>query len=415
VNDSNVICGIYFETEVTGMAIKSVEDINLKGKTVIMRCDFNVPLDENLSITDEKRIVSSLPTIKYILNEGAKLILMSHLGRPKGKVIPEMSLAPVAKSLSLHLGKEVKLAPDCVGNDVESMVSIMKDGDAILLENLRYHKEETDNDSDFAGKLASLADVYINDAFGTAHRAHASTEGITHFMDSVGCGYLMKKELDFLHGAVENPKRPFVAIIGGVKISGKIDVLTSLLEKADTLLVGGGMAYTFFKAMGLEIGTSILEEDKIELAKEIIQQAESSSCDFLLPVDSMVADKFENNAETRFVEREAIPSNWQGLDIGLKTIELYRSKIVNAGTVVWNGPMGVFEMDTFAGGTRAIAESMAEATKKGTVTIVGGGDSAAAIAKFGMETMFSHISTGGGASLELLEGKVLPGVAALDR
>jgi len=397
------------------MAVKSVEDIDLKGKKVIVRCDFNVPLDENLTITDEKRIVSSLPTIKYILNEGAKLILMSHLGRPKGKIIPEMSLAPVARSLSGHLNKEVKLAPDCVGTEVESMVSSMKEGDVILLENLRYHKEETENDPDFSRQLASLADVYINDAFGTAHRTHASTEGITHFIRTVGGGYLLKKEIDFLHGAIENPKRPFVAVIGGVKISGKIDVLTSLLEKADTLLVGGGMAYTFFKAMGLEIGGSILEGDKIELAREIIKEAESSECDFLLPVDSMIADRFENDAETRFVEREAIPANWEGLDIGPKTIELYISKIKNAGTIVWNGPMGVFEMDTFAGGTRAIAEAMAEATKKGTITIIGGGDSAAAIAKFGMETMFSHISTGGGASLELLEGKVLPGVKALDR
>ena len=397
------------------MAVKNVEDIDLKGKRVIVRCDFNVPLDVNLRITDEKRIVSSLPTIKYILNEGAKLILMSHLGRPKGKIISEMSLAPVAKNLSGHLNKNVKLASDCVGKEVESMIFSMKEGDVILLENLRYHKEETENNPDFSRQLASLADVYINDAFGTAHRSHASTVGITHFIHTVGCGYLLKKEIDFLHGAIENPKRPFVAVIGGVKISGKIDVMTSLLEKADTLIVGGGMAYTFFKAMGLEIGESILEEDKIELAKEIMKKADTSECDFMLPVDCKIADRFENDAETRFVERDAIPADWNGLDIGPKTIELYISKIKNAGTVVWNGPMGVFEMDTFAGGTRAIADAMAEVTKEGTVTIIGGGDSAAAIAKFGMETMFSHISTGGGASLELLEGKVLPGVKALDR
>jgi len=295
------------------------------------------------------------------------------------------------------------------------MIFSMKEGDVILLENLRYHKEETENNTDFSRQLASLADVYINDAFGTAHRSHASTEGITQFIHTVGCGYLLKKEIDFLHGAIENPKRPFVAVIGGVKISGKIDVLTSLLEKADILLVGGGMAYTFFKAMGLEIGESILEEDKIELAKEIMRRADASECDFMLPVDCMIADRFENDAETRYVERDAIPADWNGLDIGPKTIELYISSIKNAGTVVWNGPMGVFEMDTFAGGTRAIADAMAEITKEGTITIIGGGDSAAAIAKFGMETMFSHISTGGGASLELLEGKVLPGVKALDR
>ena len=397
------------------MAVKNVEDIDLKGKRVIVRCDFNVPLDVNLRITDEKRIVSSLPTIKYILNEGVKLILMSHLGRPKGKIISEMSLAPVAKNLSGHLNKDVKLAPDCVGKEVESMIFSMKEGDVILLENLRYHKEETENNPDFSRQLASLADVYINDAFGTAHRSHASTVGITHFIHTVGCGYLLKREIDFLHGAIENPKRPFVAVIGGVKISGKIDVMTSLLEKADTLIVGGGMAYTFFKAMGLEIGKSILEEGKIELAKEIMKKADTSECDFMLPVDCKIADRFENDAETRFVERDAIPADWNGLDIGPKTIELYISNIKNAGTVVWNGPMGVFEMDTFAGGTRAIADAMAEVTKEGTVTIIGGGDSAAAIAKFGMETMFSHISTGGGASLELLEGKVLPGVKALDR
>ncbi|MFC1539457.1 phosphoglycerate kinase [Candidatus Latescibacterota bacterium] len=397
------------------MAVKSVEELDIESKRIIVRCDFNVPLDENLSITDEKRIIASLPTIKYILNKGAKLILMSHLGRPKGNRVPEMSLAPVAKSLSMHLGLEVELAPDCVGPEVETLVSSMIDGNVILLENLRYHKEETDNDPAFSKQLASLADVYVNDAFGTAHRAHASTEGITHFIKSVGSGYLLKKEIDFLMQAVENPKRPFVAIIGGVKISGKIEVLTSLLEKADVLLVGGGMAYTFFKAMGLEIGKSILEEDKIELASEIMKKADASKCKFLLPVDSIVADSFKNEANTQVVERDAIPSEWQGLDIGTKTVELFVSKIKNAGTIVWNGPLGVFEMDSFSKGTKAIANALAEATSAGAITIIGGGDSAAAIAKFGMEDKFSHISTGGGASLELLEGKILPGVKALDR
>jgi len=397
------------------MAIKSVEDIDLKGKRVIVRCDFNVPLDENLSITDEKRIVSSLPTMKYILDQDAKLILMSHLGRPKGKAVPEMSLAPVVKSLSAHLGKKVKLAPDCVGPEVEALVSSMKAGDVMLLENLRFHSEETDNDPDFSRKLASLADVYINDAFGTAHRAHASTEGITNLIDTVGCGYLLKKDIDFFQGAVENPKRPFIAIIGGAKISGKIEVITTLLDKADMLLIGGAMTYTFFKAMGLEIGSSLLEEDKVELAGEIMKKAEASECEFLLPEDCMIADKFEDDANVKYVDRNSIPPGWLSPDIGPETCELYASKIKGAGTVVWNGPMGAFEIEKFSRGTRAVADAMVNATREGTVTIIGGGDSAAAIAKFGMENMMSHISTGGGASLELLEGKSLPGFRALER
>jgi len=397
------------------MAIKSVEDIDLKGKKVIVRCDFNVPLDENQKITDEKRIVSSLPTIRYILDKGAKLILMSHLGRPKGKAVPEMSLAPVAVSLSRHLGKQVQLAPDCVGDDVVTLSDKMEDGDILLLENLRFHKEETGNDTGFSEKLASLADVYVNDAFGTAHRAHASTEGITRHMDEVAAGYLLKKEIEYLDSAVKNPARPFVAVIGGVKISGKIDVLTTLLDKADTLLIGGGMAFTFYKAMGLEIGESILEKERVDMAGEILKKAKSSFCEMLLPVDCMIADRFDNDAETAFVDRDGIPADRQGLDIGPKTAELFASKIKTAATVVWNGPMGVFEMDTFAAGTKAVADAMAVATEKGAVTIIGGGDSAAAIAKFGMEDRMSHISTGGGASLELLEGKILPGVQALDR
>ncbi|MFC1693290.1 phosphoglycerate kinase [Candidatus Latescibacterota bacterium] len=397
------------------MAIKTVEDIDLKGKRVIVRCDFNVPLDENQNITDEKRIIASLPTIRYILGQGAKLILMSHLGRPKGNRVPEMSLAPVAESLSRHLSTTAKLAPDCIGPKVENIVTAMKDGDVVLLENLRFHREETDNDPDFSKKLASLADTYVNDAFGTAHRAHASTEGITRCMNAVACGYLLKKEIEFLDSAVKNPKRPFVAIIGGIKISGKIDVLTTLLDKADVLLIGGGMTYTFFKAMGLETGNSVVETNKIDLAAEIMRKAESSNCELLLPVDCVLADRFANDARTRCVDWDSIPAGWESLDIGPKTSDLYASKIKKAGTVVWNGPMGVFEMDTFAEGTRAVAQAMAEATSEGTITIIGGGDSAAAIARFGMEDRMSHISTGGGASLELLEGKVLPGVAALDR
>jgi len=397
------------------MAIKSVEELNLKGKRVIVRCDFNVPLDDKQSITDETRIVASLPTIQYITGQDAKLILMSHLGRPKGKPVPEMSLAPVAKNLSRHLVKDVKLAPDCIGPEVQAMVTSMKNSDVILLENLRFHNEEEKNDPEFSKQLASLADVYINDAFGTAHRAHSSTEGITHFVKTVGCGYLLKKEIDYLHGVVEKPKRPFVAIIGGAKISGKIEVITTLLDKADTLLIGGGMAFTFFKAMGHNIGKSLLEEDKLDLAREILEKGKSSKCKLVLPVDCIVANKFENTAETKCVNIDSIPGEWIGLDIGTKTSELFASKIISAATIVWNGPMGVFEMEKFAHGTKAVADAMAKATGRGAVTIVGGGDSAAAIAQMGMGNMMSHISTGGGASLELLEGKVLPGVEALDR
>jgi phosphoglycerate kinase len=397
------------------MAVKTVKDIDVKGKRVIVRCDFNVPLDEKGVITDDKRIVESLPTIRYLLDHGAKVILMSHLGRPKGKPVPSMSLAPVAKSLSAHLGRAVKLAPDCIGHEVEAMSAALREGDVLLLENLRFHNEEEANDEGFSKKLAALADIYVNDAFGTAHRAHASTEGITRYIGTVASGFLLKKEIEYLEGAVKNPKRPFVAIIGGVKVSGKIDVITTLLGKADTLLIGGGMAFTFFRALGLETGKSVVEADKVDLAKEIMDRAHSSSCELMLPVDCIVADGFANDARTKIVSIHSIPSDWLGLDIGPETGRIYSEKIVNAGTVVWNGPMGVFEMDTFAGGTKAIADAMAAATKKGAVTIVGGGDSAAAIAKFGMEGTMSHISTGGGASLELLEGKVLPGVKALDR
>ncbi|MFA6470720.1 MAG: phosphoglycerate kinase [Candidatus Latescibacterota bacterium] len=397
------------------MAIKTVKDIDVQGKRVIVRCDFNVPLDQNGTITDDKRIVESLPTIQYLLSKNAKVILMSHLGRPKGKPVPSMSLAPVAKNLSAHLGIPVKLAPDCVGPEVEKMTLGMRNGEVVLLENLRYHNEEEANDPEFSRKLAAHAEIYVNDAFGTAHRAHASTEGITHFLSIVACGFLLKKEIDYLYNALENPKRPFVAIIGGTKISGKIDVITALLDKADTLLIGGGMAFTFYKAMGLEIGKSVLEADKVALARDIMEKAKLSKCELVLPVDCMIADNFANDANTRFVKDSAIPEGWAGLDIGPESIDLFTKKITGAGTIVWNGPMGLFEMDTFAVGTRAIAEALAKATKMGAVTIVGGGDSAAAIAKFGLEKNMSHVSTGGGASLELLEGKILPGVKALDR
>ena len=397
------------------MAIKSVEDLSLSGKRVIVRCDFNVPLDGDLNITDEKRIVSSLPTIKFILDQGAKLILMSHLGRPKGERVAEMSLAPVAASLSKHLNKDVKLAPDCIGDEVNALVSAMQVGDVLLLENLRYHKAETKNDEAFSKQLAELADVFVNDAFGTAHRAHASTAGIAANMDEVACGYLLKKEIDYLDSAVKDPKRPFVAIIGGVKISGKIDVITTLLDMADTLIVGGGMACTFYKAMGLEIGNSVLEEERLEMAADILKKAKDSDCDFLLPVDGIMADAFDANANTKTVAADAMEAGWMMLDIGPKTNELFASKIDGAATVVWNGPMGVFEMEAFADGTKSIANALVTATEQGASTIIGGGDSAAAIAKLGLGDKMSHISTGGGASLELLEGKVLPGVAALDR
>ncbi len=397
------------------MAIKTVKDVDVQGKRVIVRCDFNVPLDADKNITDDKRVVESLPTIRYLLDRNAKVILMSHLGRPKGKPNPDFSLAPVAKNLSGHLGKDVKLAPDSVGPEVEKMVSAMQPGDVVLLENLRFYKEEEGNDPEFCKKIAALADVYVNDAFGTAHRAHASTEGITHYLDTVAAGFLLMKEIEFLDHAVKNPKRPFVAIIGGVKISGKIDVITALLDKADTLLVGGGMMFTFMKAQGKEIGASVLEAERLDMAKDILEKAKSSRCEFLLPVDCVIADKFSNEADVRTVSVDNIPEGWMGLDIGPETEKIFRERIVGAATVVWNGPMGVFEMDKFAHGTKAVADAMAEATKKGASTIVGGGDSAAAIAKLGMESAMSHISTGGGASLELLEGKELPGVKALDR
>lgn len=397
------------------MAIKTVKDIDVRGRRVIVRCDFNVPLDAAGTITDEKRVVESLPTIRYLLDHGASVILMSHLGRPKGKPNPEFSLAPVAKSLSTHLGRNVALAPDVVGPEVEKMAAALKPGDVLLLENLRFYKEEEGNDPGFAEKLASLADVYVNDAFGTAHRAHASTEGITHYIGTVAAGFLLMKEVEFLDHAVKNPKRPFVAIIGGVKISGKIDVITTLLDKADTLLIGGGMMFTFMKAQGREIGASVLEADRLDMARDILEKAKTSRCRLMLPVDCVVADAFSNDAAKKTVSVDAIPEGWLGLDVGPETGRNYRDAILGAATIVWNGPMGVFEMDSFAAGTKAVADALADATAKGAVTIVGGGDSAAAIAKFGMENAMSHISTGGGASLELLEGKELPGVTALDR
>lgn len=392
----------------------SIDKVNLKSKRVFVRVDFNVPLDENLNVTDDIRIVESLPTIKKIINDGGKAILASHLGRPKGGPNPKYSLKPAALRLSELLGKEVKLAPDCIGEEVKAIVNQMQDGDVLLLENVRFHPEEEKNDTEFAKQLAELADVYVNDAFGSAHRAHASTEGITKYVSTSVAGYLMQKELDYLGSAIANPKRPFTAILGGAKISGKIDVINNLIDKVDTLIIGGGMAFTFFKAQGKEIGKSLLEEDKIELAKEILEKVSKSNVKFLLPVDVLVASEFNNDSPSTLVSIDEIPSDKMGLDIGPKTLEIFKEEILKSKTIVWNGPMGVFEMDNFAKGTFEIAKSLADATEQGAVTVIGGGDSAAAIAKAGLKENVSHVSTGGGASLEFLEGKVLPGVAALN-
>lgn len=390
-----------------------IEDLELNGKKVLIRVDFNVPLNENLEITDDIRITSALSTIKKVLADGGTAILMSHLGRPKGEVNPNFSLAPVAKRLSELLNKEVKFVNDCIGKEVRELVLGLKSGDVLLLENLRFHSEETKNDPEFAKELASLGDLYINDAFGSAHRAHASTEGVTKYFDKCAAGYLMKKELDYLGSAISNPKRPFTAILGGAKISGKIDVIKELMGKVDNLIVGGGMAYTFYKAQGYEIGTSLLEEDKIELAKEILEKAGKSGVNFILPTDVRIAAEFNNDSPSDVVPVNSIPSDKMGLDIGPDSIEKFKEIINGSKTVVWNGPMGVFEFENFAIGTNSIAEALVTATENGAITIIGGGDSAAAIKKAGLDHKVSHVSTGGGASLEFLEGKVLPGVSAL--
>ncbi len=391
----------------------SILDIDLSGKRALTRVDFNVPLDDQQRITDDTRIEASLPTIRALIDAGAKVILMSHLGRPKGKPNPEFSLRPVAARLGELLDRPVGFAPDCVGEETAALVSAMKPGDVLLLENLRFHAEEEANDEKFAASLALLGDVYVNDAFGSAHRAHASTEGVTHHLAPSVAGLLMQKEIDYLGRAVGNPARPYTAILGGAKISGKIDVIQNLLEKVDTLLVGGGMMFTFLKAKGLEIGSSLLEEDKLELAGRILADAEAKNKRLLLPVDTVVGREFSNDTETRTVSVDAIPADMMGLDIGPETVALFSHQILESRTVVWNGPMGVFEMPAFAAGTMNIAHAMVEATRLGAVTVIGGGDSAAAIAQAGLENEVSHVSTGGGASLELLEGKVLPGVAAL--
>lgn len=389
---------------------KSVDDINVKGKRVLVRCDFNVPLQEG-KITDENRLVAALPTIKKLINDGGKVILCSHLGKPKGEPKPELSLAPVAVRLAELLGQPVKFAadPNVVGENAKAAVAAMKDGDVVLLENTRYRAEETKNVDTFSQELASLCDVFVNDAFGTAHRAHCSNVGVTKYVDTAVVGYLMQKEIEFLGNAVNNPERPFVAILGGSKVSSKISVINNLLDKVDTLIIGGGMAYTFMKALGEEVGDSLLEADYLDYAKEMMEKAEKKGVKLLIPVDTVVAKGFSNDAEFKTVDRGQIEAGWQGLDIGEKTRKLYADAIKDAKTVVWNGPMGVFEFSNFAQGTVAVAKALAEIK---ATTIIGGGDSAAAVNILGFGDKMTHISTGGGASLEFLEGKELPGVAA---
>ncbi len=392
---------------------RTITDTDLAGKRVLTRVDFNVPLNNNQEITDDTRIEAALPTIRMLLEKGAAVILMSHLGRPKGKVTSTMSLRPVSERLSALLGRDVQFAPDCIGDEVRGMAEALQPGNILLLENLRFHAEETDNDEGFAKQLAALGDVYVNDAFGTAHRAHASTEGVTHFLSPCLAGLLMEKEIDYLGRAVGNPERPYVAILGGAKISGKIDVISNLLDKVDVLLIGGGMMYTFMKAQGMEIGTSLLEEDKMELARQLIELADIRNKQLILPTDTVIGAEFSNETEYHTVRISDMPKDMMGLDIGPETILRFQRHILEAKTVVWNGPMGVFEMPNFAKGTIAVAEAMVEASANGCTTVIGGGDSAAAITQMGLEDKVSHVSTGGGASLELLEGKELPGLAAL--
>lgn len=387
---------------------KTIEDIDVKGKRVLARCDFNVPLKDGV-ITNDKRIVASLPTIQYLVEHGAKVILCSHLGRPKGEFKPEFSLKPVAARLSELLGQEVKMAEDVVGDSAKSLAASLKDGEVMLLENVRFHKEETKNVPEFSKALADLAEIFVNDAFGTSHRAHCSTTGVADYLPAV-CGYLIQKELKIMGGALADPKRPFVAILGGAKVSDKIGVITNLLDKVDTLIIGGGMAYTFMKAEGRTIGDSLLEAEKVEDAKLMMQQAKEKGVKLLVPQDNIVADKFAQDANSKDVVGD-IPDGWMGMDIGDATREVFADAVKSAGTVIWNGPMGVFEMDRFAGGTIAVAKAVAES---GAVSIIGGGDSAAAVEQLGFADKMTHISTGGGASLEFLEGKELPGIVALN-
>ena len=392
--------------------VASLTEADVSGKRVLVRADFNVPLDDNGTITDETRIRAALPTIKDLTGKGGKVILCSHMGRPKGEVKEELRLTTVAKRLSQLLGQEVVKTDDCVGDAVASAVSAMKNGDVILLENLRFHNEETSNDPEFAKQLAANADLYVNEAFGTAHRAHASTEGVTKYLSPSVAGYLIEKELDYLQDAVDNPKRPLAAIIGGSKVSSKIGVIETLLDKCDKLLIGGGMIFTFYKARGLKVGKSLVEEDKLELAKSLEAKAKEQGVELLLPTDVVIADNFAPDANAKTVSINDIPDGWMGLDIGPDSIKVFQDALADCNAVIWNGPMGVFEFDKFAAGTEAIANTLAG--KPDAVTIIGGGDSVAAVEKVGVAEKMSHISTGGGASLELLEGKTLPGIVALD-
>ena len=388
---------------------KTVKDIDLQGKKVFVRCDFNVPMDEKQNITDNTRIVAALPTIQYLLDQNCKIILASHLGRPKGEFKPEFSLAPVAKELSKLLDREVIMAKDVIGEDAMAKAVNLKEGEILLLENVRFHREETDNDPEFSKKLASMAEVFVNDAFGTAHRAHSSTTGIASYLPAVS-GFLIEKELQFLGNAVSNPERPFVAILGGAKVSDKIGVIDSLLEKVDTLIIGGGMAYTFFKAQGYEVGNSICELDKLELATSLMEKAKEKGVKFLLPVDTKIGKEFKPDTESKTVKCTEIPEGWEGFDIGEESIKMFIEEVKKAKTVIWNGPLGLFEFDQFAIGTNAIAKVLSEID---ATTIIGGGDSAAAVKKAGLQDKITHVSTGGGASLEFLEGKKLPGIEAL--
>ena len=397
------------------MSKKTVADLSqadVEGKKVLVRADFNVPLDDNGNITDDTRIRAALPTIKDLTGKGAKVILCSHMGRPKGEVKEELRLTPVAKRLSELLGQEVTKCDDCIGDEVTSTIDKMENGQVVLLENLRFHSEETKNDPEFAKALAANADLYVNEAFGTAHRAHASTEGVTKYLSPCVAGYLIEKELKFLQNAVDNPQRPLAAIIGGSKVSSKIGVIETLLEKCDKLLIGGGMIFTFYKARGLDVGKSLVEEDKLELAKSLEAKAKESGVQLLLPTDVVVADNFAADANDRTVSVEEIPDGWMGLDIGPDSVKVFQDALADCKAVIWNGPMGVFEFDKFAVGTEAIANTLSQ--KSDAITIIGGGDSVAAVEKVGVADKMSHISTGGGASLELLEGKTLPGIVALD-
>jgi phosphoglycerate kinase len=392
--------------------VASLTEADISGKRILVRADFNVPLDDSGNITDDTRIKAALPTIQDLVGKGGKVILCSHMGRPKGAVKEELRLTPVAKRLSELLGQDVTKCDDCVGDSVASIVNSMSNGQVVLLENLRFHNEEEANDPEFAKQLAANADLYVNEAFGTAHRAHASTEGVTHYLSPSVAGYLIEKELDYLQDAVDNPKRPLAAIIGGSKVSSKIGVIETLLDKCDKLLIGGGMIFTFYKARGLKVGNSLVEEDKLELAKSLEAKAKEQGVELLLPTDVVVADNFAPDANARTVSINDIPDGWMGLDIGPDSIKVFQDALADCNAVIWNGPMGVFEFDKFAAGTEAIAHTLAG--KSDAVTIIGGGDSVAAVEKVGVAEKMSHISTGGGASLELLEGKTLPGIVALD-